>query len=132
MRVDTKKIEEIRKAKGKDLNQGVIAKALDISQSNYSTKLKTGDFTDNEIDKICELLDIKKEQIELKEISIKELTFLINKSIQNESALKVILSTQAEIIAKLSNGNATKIRLDLESVVDSLSKQALEQLRQQV
>lgn len=127
---DGKKIEELRSLKGK--NQTDTAKAIGLTQSAYSVREKTGNFEDDQILKLCRFLGIKKEQIELNDLKVNELTFITNKLIQTESALKIILSAQAEIIAKLTNGNATKIRTDLESAVDSLSKQALEQLQRQV
>lgn len=123
-RVDPIKLEEARNGKGK--SQGDLGKTIGISQGAYSTREKTGTFSEEEVIKICKYLGIKKEQIQLNVVN--DFSYLINKAIQTESALKVILSTQAEILAKLTNGNVTKIRIDLESVVDNLSKQALEQL----
>lgn len=123
---------QTRKSKGK--TQEVLGKALNIDQSAYSRKEKAGEFTDKELEVICKTLGIKKEQILLQgnELVIQELTLITNKILKNESALDVILSTQAEILANLTNGSATKIRKDLESVVNSLTRQALEQLGHRV
>ncbi len=128
--VDGKKLEALRDLKGK--RQGAVAKEIGISQGAYSVREKTGSFSPEEITKICAFLGIKKEQIELNEdVRVNELTFLTNKAIQTESALKVLLGAMAEILAKQGGGNVTKIRADLESTVDSLSRQALEQLQGQ-
>lgn len=123
--VDPKKLKALRDAKGK--SQGEVAAALALSQGAYSTREKTGNFDDEQVKTICKFLGIKKEQIELVEVD--KLDFIASKAIQTESALKVILSALAEIMANQTGNGATKIRTDLEAAVDSLSKQALERLR---
>jgi len=129
--VDTAAIETFRKKKG--ISQKDFAKSINnLTQSGYSNKISKNNFTDDEIKIICKLLSIKKEQITLNDLTVNDMTLLVNKAVQNESALKVILSTLAEILAKLTDGNATKIRTDLESVVDSQSRQALERLGHRV
>lgn len=125
--IDLGQLEAFRKQKGK--TQDDLAKALKMKQGTYSNKAKLGRFTDAEIDTICKLLGIKKEQI-LLNAQATELQFLASKAIQTESALKVLLGAMAELLAAHSGGNVTKIRLDLESTVDSLSRQALERLQQ--
>lgn len=130
MRIDGRKIEELRKRKGKAFTQEAVANRLNMSQSNYSTKLKTGDFTTIELDTICKFLGIKKEQIQLDEgqTEVEKLDFLLVKAIQAESALTVLIGAVAEIQAKLNNGSAVKINADLLAAVNTLSKEALDEL----
>lgn len=123
--VDPKKLKAIRDAKGK--NQGEVAAALNLTQGAYSTREKTGNFDEDQVKVICKFLGIKKEQIELVELD--KLDYLTSKAIQTESALKVVLSALADILANQTGGSATKIRMDLEAAVDSLSRHTLERLR---
>lgn len=126
--IDLTLLEKYRKQKG--ITQEQIAQELKMMQGTYSNKAKRGTFTDQEINIICSLLGIKKEQI-LFDTKPSELQFLTSKAIQTESALKVMLGAIAELLARQTGGNVTKVRADLESTVDSLSRQALEKLQHQ-
>lgn len=42
----------------KDFSQRRLAKELHINENTFSSKMKNGDFTIEQVDKLCELLDI--------------------------------------------------------------------------
>jgi transcriptional regulator with XRE-family HTH domain len=118
-------IEEIRRQKGK--TQAEVARALSIVQSAYSNKVAKSNFDDEEIKIICKLLGIKKEQIEAS-TELDQTQYLVHKAIFAESALRVMMSTQAEILAKLNGGTATKYQNEMVATANDLTLQALKKL----
>ena len=127
--IDGKKLESARERLGK--SQKEVGGVIGLTQGSYSVREKTGKFEDEELEKICGFLNIKMEQIQLddQEVNIKRWDYLLAKSIQAESTLTILLESVAELLAKATNTPATRILADLKKAVNSLSEEALDELR---
>ncbi len=98
-KISPERLLEARKSKGK--TQDELAKTLLIDQSAYSRKEKSGDFTDQEIEKLATSLSVAVKDILADDISALEIyKAIVSSSIKQEASLSVHLMVVGELLAE--------------------------------
>lgn len=127
---NTTRLKELRKKKG--VNQETLCEVLEISQSTYSAKEKTGDFTDEELKKIARVLNVNVEELESNSNNahIGDVAqFLAEKAVQQESMLRVLLSAVGELLAEKEGITSEEMKARLIKAVNSQSLRTLDKLK---
>lgn len=126
--VNQQALKSLRKLHNK--TQEDLATELGISRQSYIAREKTGEFNAEEIEKLANFFDIKKEELyREKAVELNDLYQLIaENSIRQDSMLRALLSAVSELVAQKRGITVDEMNRRILKSVNSQSTQRLDQL----